>query len=681
MFRLSCKTYGVARSALALVALAGAACGGEAALDGEPEYGLAQRALAPCGADDGSCAIAEKHSQLGGDNGVLGRATSRLLTTGSGYMQNFQNGKIYWSEATSAHVVRGAILSKWEQWGAEGGWLGYPTTDESNTPDGVGRFNIFQGGGIYWTAETNARVVYGALYTKWAELGWETGSLGYPVDDSRVAPDGVGFFSYFKGGAIYWSPETGAHEVRGAILQRWRELGAERSSLGYPISDEGPVADGGAGGRVSFFEGGPLYWSACSGVTTAQPTCGAAQGSCASDRDCSGGFTCNNPYGNARGRCVGALESYTKAAQGRVEWRAGQAHNVCVLNSVVDEVNALADVPSTRVDYHPREEVPLPPDGAALPDLGTVLNADEGHVQSVARIPAMGGDRWMAVSISKFGAATGGIMFVELGQLDGNAGRPFRGGLASDTTRNVSRAYYSLPSHHPGGISLMGRTLTVAAEQDTQTNEGSVYFYDVSDPLRKRASSALIAKMPLQSRFYPPRIAASEVAGLVRPTAVSIVPMASGGYLMALTKSSQLWLYLTEYEIGPNMKWYFHDKLTIGNGGNIENVTFVTECDGAIFLLVTGNTRSGLGENGVSNQVTTYRVVKSGDKLSVNAIDSRGYFQEQGYGDFRAAANFYVSPQGELVLYAGGRDILTEAPNYRIAEYLVPSFCPNLDGC
>ena len=34
--------------------------------------------------------------------------------------------------------------------------------------------------------------------------------------------------------SIFWSPETGAHEVFGAIREKLSELGAERSSLGYP---------------------------------------------------------------------------------------------------------------------------------------------------------------------------------------------------------------------------------------------------------------------------------------------------------------------------------------------------------------------------------------------------------------------------------------------------------------
>ena len=40
--------------------------------------------------------------------------------------------------------------------------LGYPTTDESGTPDHIGRYNHFAGSGggsIYWTRTTGAHAV------------------------------------------------------------------------------------------------------------------------------------------------------------------------------------------------------------------------------------------------------------------------------------------------------------------------------------------------------------------------------------------------------------------------------------------------------------------------------------------------------------------------------------------
>src|SRR5674536_378828 len=75
------------------------------------------------------------------------------------------------------------------------------------TPDGVGRYNHFsKGGSIYWTAATGAHEVHGNIRAEWAATGWETGPTGYPVTDELGTPDGVGRFNHFsKGGSIYLS--------------------------------------------------------------------------------------------------------------------------------------------------------------------------------------------------------------------------------------------------------------------------------------------------------------------------------------------------------------------------------------------------------------------------------------------------------------------------------------------
>jgi uncharacterized protein with LGFP repeats len=54
--------------------------------------------------------------------------------------------------------VIGAIRDKWLAFGGDSSFLGQPLTDELTTPDGVGRFNHFQGGSIYWTPSTGAQI-------------------------------------------------------------------------------------------------------------------------------------------------------------------------------------------------------------------------------------------------------------------------------------------------------------------------------------------------------------------------------------------------------------------------------------------------------------------------------------------------------------------------------------------
>jgi len=162
--------------------------------------------------------------------------------------------------------VIGDIREKWLSLGGNQSFLGAPQTDELTCPDGVGRFNHFQGGSIYWTPTTRAQVIYGSIRDKWAALGWETSFLGYPVTDELGCPDGVGRFNHFQGGSIYWTPTTGAHFVIGVIRDTWAAQGWERGSLGYPRTDE-LVTEGTNGqGRQSIFEGGEIDWTPAGGA-------------------------------------------------------------------------------------------------------------------------------------------------------------------------------------------------------------------------------------------------------------------------------------------------------------------------------------------------------------------------------------------------------------------------------
>lgn len=209
-------------------------------------------------------AIAVKYA-ASGVAAYLGKPTTNELVCPDnlGRYNHFERGSIYWTQAAGAFVIGGYIKEKWASLGWETGILGYPSTDELATPDNVGRFNHFsKGGSIYWTSATAAHYIGGAIKAKWAELGWERSALGFPITDELATPDNSGRYNHFQGGSIYWTARNniGAHEVRGAIKVVWGQLGWE-NGLGYPISDEFAVAEG----RRSNFERGALIWTAATG--------------------------------------------------------------------------------------------------------------------------------------------------------------------------------------------------------------------------------------------------------------------------------------------------------------------------------------------------------------------------------------------------------------------------------
>jgi uncharacterized protein with LGFP repeats len=130
------------------------------------------------------------------------------MPDGRGWARDFENGSIYWTADTGAHEVHGAIRVKWAQLGGHSGFLGYPATDETGCPDGRGRFNHFEGGSIYWRDDIGAHEVHGAIRDLWASMGWESGRLGYPMSDERGS--GERRASTFQGGTITWTPGGGA---------------------------------------------------------------------------------------------------------------------------------------------------------------------------------------------------------------------------------------------------------------------------------------------------------------------------------------------------------------------------------------------------------------------------------------------------------------------------------------
>ncbi|HEX6357513.1 PQQ-dependent sugar dehydrogenase [Actinophytocola sp.] len=204
-------------------------------------------------------AIRWKYLSFGGHL-VLGMpATDELAGAGGGRFQLLARGQgIYWHPNTGVHVLIGAIHARYRAIGAETSALGYPITDEGGAPNA--RFNHFERGSIYWTPWYGAWELYGAVLGRWATLGGGP-ALGFPTGPEGYTANRTGRIQHFERGTIFWSPATGAWEVVGAIRGRYAALGWERSYLGYPITGERAVP----GGRRSDFQGGYIFYNSLYG--------------------------------------------------------------------------------------------------------------------------------------------------------------------------------------------------------------------------------------------------------------------------------------------------------------------------------------------------------------------------------------------------------------------------------
>lgn len=213
--------------------------------------------------DKPACAPADTLGAAVAANGWLGECLTGEYQVAGGVAQDFHGGRVFHSPESGAHAVGGMIGGGYQAAHGPAGPLGLPTGGERALPDGRGRFQPFQHGSLYWTPQTGAQVVRGAILDEWGAQGFERGPAGYPIAPEIKTPNKDGAVQAFEGGPFYYSAKTGVHRVHGLILGKYAQLGFENSWLGFPAAEELPLKDL---GRYSRFEGGNIYWSPLSGA-------------------------------------------------------------------------------------------------------------------------------------------------------------------------------------------------------------------------------------------------------------------------------------------------------------------------------------------------------------------------------------------------------------------------------
>ena len=260
---------------------------------------------------DANNSITAAWEASGGDTGPLGPRNGDVYPAGEGFAQNFAGGKMFFTPATGAHFMQGAILDKYESLGGPAdGDLGFPKIDEGpgRAPDSRNStFSAPDNPVIFWTPATGARVVRGAINAAWDKLGGSAGALGVPAEDEtyngavvtqkftngeisydsraktfttvppelagqlgdltipddpiaainaarraaggplgplgaaegepyEIGDNGMG--QDFANGAIFYSPDTGANVVTGQVLAKYESVGGPEGDLGFPVTGE-----------------------------------------------------------------------------------------------------------------------------------------------------------------------------------------------------------------------------------------------------------------------------------------------------------------------------------------------------------------------------------------------------------------------------------------------------------
>ncbi|ORA25432.1 hypothetical protein BST12_02700 [Mycobacterium angelicum] len=158
---------------------------------------------------DPTAAINMAWRAAGGAAGPLGaKKGDQYPIGGDGIAQDFTGGKVFFSPATGANAVEGAILQKYESLGGPvSSDLGFPIANEADggiTPASrIASFAAADKPVIFWTPDHGAFVVRGAMKAAWDKLKGATGKLGAPLGDQTV--DGDVISQKFAGGKISWN--------------------------------------------------------------------------------------------------------------------------------------------------------------------------------------------------------------------------------------------------------------------------------------------------------------------------------------------------------------------------------------------------------------------------------------------------------------------------------------------
>jgi uncharacterized protein with LGFP repeats len=233
--------------------------------------------------DDADAAITAAWQAAGGDAGPLGPKDGGVYPAGDGFGQNFPGGKIFFTPATGAHIMTGAILDKYMSLGGPAdGDLGFPTIDEGagRAPDSRNTtFSAVDNPVIFWTPDTGARVVRGPINAAWDKLGGSSGPLGVPSDDETYRGNLV--TQKFTGGEVTYDrkaktfttdPPDLAGQIAGLEIpdDPASAINAARRAAGGPLGPLG-AAQGepykiGADGLGQNFAGGKIFYSPATGA-------------------------------------------------------------------------------------------------------------------------------------------------------------------------------------------------------------------------------------------------------------------------------------------------------------------------------------------------------------------------------------------------------------------------------
>ncbi len=314
----------------------------------------------------------------------------------------------------------------------------------------------------------------------------------------------------------------------------------------------------------------------------------------------------------------------------------------------------------------------------------------DSHYQGIARMGGAGVPYLFVTGSVKSGDKKGVLLSVRMGSrgTDGERLRSNRlakdqsmGDTAPPSTDKVA-AYREFDWDHPGGVQLCGDILAVPLEgaNFTTTDEGRIVFFDVSNP---ESPVELAPKITSTAHKFG-------VAGLTK--------LPDGHFFVVATwgdnKTVEFYRSTRTNFLDPAFQWTLHatwkssDLLGVQSWptGNTSHqmLNFVLQTDGRLFMLGARNTSAAAPVITGKDELYLYEVRgwesnSSGLKV-VQVKEARHLFcknQETGFADFLAGIGAYVSPTGELIVYATEHYNKGPESSVRLMEFRNRDVFPN----
>ncbi len=302
----------------------------------------------------------------------------------------------------------------------------------------------------------------------------------------------------------------------------------------------------------------------------------------------------------------------------------------------------------------------------------------DNHFQSIVRL---GSGNYLAISGSDLISPPGDLYIVRLGSRSPFG--PFGSNLENVLPSNEDRIVKALrPGSsvlwHPGGMSVYGNILVVPVEDYRFTITSKVLFYDVTDP-----------ENPIK---YEHEIDRTVGINKDKGGAVALTRLDDGRYLLADRSTSRTWFYVSntmDFNDG-----FDSDRAVIWDETNVqaapgldrtfggESINFIRQCDGKLFLIDFEAEGSELAlfvpfvnkrhytdlytvefpDNDYSSQPNITKVATRDMSCADSSCTEESFtpmWRIPGPCDFAAASGSYITPGGQIAIYA--------APHYRSA--------------